>query len=67
MLAVHAESVEDFLLLRLPLFEQPIVEAIYRASNGLPRKANSLAHHSLFAAAIARAKAVTTEHVQGVA
>jgi general secretion pathway protein A len=48
----------------LPLFEQPTVEAIYQASSGLPRKANSLAHHSLFAAAIARAKSVTTEHVQ---
>jgi len=48
----------------LPLFEPPTVEAIYQASSGLPRKANSLAHHALFAAAIGKAKSVTTEHVQ---
>jgi type II secretory pathway predicted ATPase ExeA len=47
----------------LPLFEPPTVEAIYQASSGLPRKANNLAHHSLFAAAIVRAKTVITEHV----
>ena len=48
----------------LPLFEPPTVEAIYQAASGLPRKANNLAHHSLFAAAIGKAKTVTTEHVQ---
>jgi general secretion pathway protein A len=48
----------------LPLFEPPTVEAIYQASAGLPRKANSLAHHALFAAAIGKTKTVTTEHVQ---
>lgn len=48
----------------LPLFEPPTIEAIYQASTGLPRKANSLAHHALFAAAIGKAKTVTTEHVQ---
>jgi type II secretory pathway predicted ATPase ExeA len=47
----------------LPLFEPPTIEAIFQASSGLPRKANNLAHHSLFAAAIAKAKTVTTEHV----
>jgi hypothetical protein len=31
---------------------------------GLPRKVNTLAHHSLFAAPIGKAKTVTTEHVQ---
>jgi type II secretory pathway predicted ATPase ExeA len=46
----------------VPLFEPPTVEAIFQAASGLPRKTNSLAHHALFAAAIA--KAVTTEHVQ---
>jgi hypothetical protein len=46
----------------LPLFEPPTVEAIYQTSSGLPRKANSLAHHALFAAAIGKAKTVTTEH-----
>lgn len=48
----------------IPLFEQPTVEAIYQASSGLPRKANGLAHHALIAAAIAKAKSITTEHVQ---
>ena len=48
----------------LPLFEPSTVEAIYQASTGLPRKANSLAQHALFAAAIGKAKTVTTEHVQ---
>lgn len=48
----------------LPLFEPATVEAIYQASNGLPRRANLLAHHALFAAAIAKAKTITTEHVQ---
>jgi general secretion pathway protein A len=43
--------------------EPPTVEAIFQASSGLPRKANNLAHHSLFAAAIAKAKTVTTEHL----
>lgn len=47
----------------LPLFEPPTVEAIFQASSGLPRKANNLAHHSLFAAAIAKAKTVSTEHL----
>jgi type II secretory pathway predicted ATPase ExeA len=48
----------------LPVFEPPTVEAIYQASSGLPRKANALAHHALIAAAIAKAKTITTEHVQ---
>ena len=48
----------------LPLFEPPTIEAIFQASTGLPRKANAIAHHSLFAAAVAKAKSVTTEHVQ---
>jgi general secretion pathway protein A len=48
----------------VPLFEPATVEAIFQASTGLPRKANALAHHALFAAAIAKAKSVTTEHVQ---
>jgi type II secretory pathway predicted ATPase ExeA len=41
-----------------------LVEAIYQAASGLPRKANGLAHHALFAAAIQKAKSITTEHVQ---
>jgi len=48
----------------LALFEPATIEAIHQAANGLPRKVNLLAHHALFAAAIAKAKSVTTEHVQ---
>jgi type II secretory pathway predicted ATPase ExeA len=48
----------------LPLFEPPTVEAIFQASNALPRRINLLAHHALFAAALAKAKTVTTEHIQ---
>jgi type II secretory pathway predicted ATPase ExeA len=48
----------------LPLFEAPGLEAIFQATNGLPRKVNLLAHHALTAAAIGKAKAVTAEHVQ---
>ena len=48
----------------LPLFEPATVEAIHQAANGLLRKVNLLAHHALFAAAIAKAKTVNTEHVQ---
>jgi general secretion pathway protein A len=48
----------------LELFEPAAQEAIFQASSGLPRKANLLAHHALMAAALARAKTVTTEHIQ---
>jgi general secretion pathway protein A len=48
----------------LPLFEPAAVEAIFQATQGLPRKVNLLAHHALLAAALARAKIATAEHVQ---
>jgi len=48
----------------LPLFEVSAAEAIFQATSGLPRKVNLLAHHTLNAAALARAKAATAEHVQ---
>jgi general secretion pathway protein A len=47
----------------LPLFEPAAVEALFQASQGLPRKLNQLAHHSLIAAAIAKAMAVSADHV----
>ena len=47
----------------LPLFEPAAIEAIFQATSGLPRKVNLLAHHSLMAAALAKAKAATAEHV----
>jgi type II secretory pathway predicted ATPase ExeA len=48
----------------LPLFEPSAVEALFQASNAMPRRVNLLAHHALFAAAIARAKSINTEHIQ---
>ncbi len=48
----------------LPLFEPSAQEAIFQATQGLPRKVNLLGHHALMAAALARAKLVTAEHVQ---
>lgn len=47
----------------LPLFEPAAIEAIFQASQGVPRKINGLAHHGLIAAAIAKAKTVTADHV----
>jgi len=48
----------------LPLFEPAAMEAIFQATSGLLRKVNLLAHHCLMAAALAKAKVVTIEHVQ---
>lgn len=48
----------------LPLFDASAIEALFQATNGLPRKVNLLAHHALMAAALGKAKAATAEHVQ---
>jgi len=48
----------------LPLFEPASVEAIYQATQSLPRKVNRLAHYALTAAAIEKGKSVNAEHVQ---
>ena len=48
----------------LPLFDPAALEAIYSATNGMPRKVNGLAHHALAAAALARKQAVSADHVQ---
>jgi general secretion pathway protein A len=48
----------------LPLFDASATEALFQATSGLPRKVNLLAHHTLMAAALAKAKAATAEHVQ---
>jgi general secretion pathway protein A len=48
----------------LPLFEPAAVEAIFQASGGLPRRVNGLAHNTLLAAAVAKAKVATADHVQ---
>ena len=47
----------------LPLFEPAAQHAIFQATSGLPRKVNLLAHHALMAAALARAKTITADHV----
>jgi type II secretory pathway predicted ATPase ExeA len=48
----------------LPLFEPAAVEALFQATKGLPRRINLLAHHTLIAAALQKAKAVTADHVR---
>jgi general secretion pathway protein A len=48
----------------LPVFEPAAIEAIYQASDGLLRRINGLAHHAMLAAAVARSKTVSAEHVQ---
>lgn len=48
----------------LPLFEPAAVEALFQASQGLPRKINRAAHYALSAAALAKAKLVSAEHLQ---
>ena len=47
----------------LPLFEPAAVEAIFQATGGLARRINRLAHHTLLAAAVAKAKVATADHV----
>jgi general secretion pathway protein A len=47
----------------LPLVEPAAMEAILRATSGLPRKVN-LAHHALLAVAIGKRKSVSIEDVQ---
>ncbi len=48
----------------LPLFEPPAIEALFQATQGMPRKVNRLAHYALTGAAIAKAKTVSIEHLQ---
>jgi type II secretory pathway predicted ATPase ExeA len=47
----------------LPLFEPAALEAIFQATSGLPRRINQLCHFALLAAAMAKAKVATAEHV----
>ncbi len=49
---------------QMDLFEQPALEAMFQATNGLPRKVNLLAHLSLNIAAIEQTQSVTAEHIQ---
>ncbi|MCP3882973.1 MAG: AAA family ATPase [Sulfitobacter sp.] len=65
------EDLPDYLTHRLrlagcelPLFEPAAVEALYQATQGMPRKVNRLAHYALTSAALKKAKAVSIDHLQ---
>ena len=49
---------------QVELFAQPALEALFQATNGLPRKINLLAHLSLNIAALQQAQEVSAEHIQ---
>jgi len=68
---LEREELPDYLTHRLrlagcelPLFEPPAIEALFQATQGMPRKVNRLAHYALTSAAIDAARTVTIEHVQ---
>jgi general secretion pathway protein A len=48
----------------LPLFEPAAIEALFQATHGLPRKINRVAHYALSAAALAKLRQISVEHVQ---
>lgn len=48
----------------IDLFDEPALEALFQATNGLPRKINLLAHLSLNLAALQQARTVSIEHIQ---
>ena len=48
----------------LPLFEPAAIETLFQATQGLPRKINRTAHYALSAAALAKLRQISTEHVQ---
>lgn len=63
-------ELEDYLRQRLqragcelPLLEPAALEALHQAARGLPRQVNRLAHYALAAAALAKARTVSAEHV----
>ena len=47
----------------LALFSAPATEALFQASNGMPRKVNRIAHYALSAAALDRAQQVDEAHL----
>jgi general secretion pathway protein A len=47
----------------LTLFMPPATEALYQATNGMPRKVNRIAHYALTAAALDNAQQVNDEHL----
>ncbi len=47
----------------MALFSAPATEALYQATNGMPRKVNRIAHYALTAAAIDNVQQATEEHL----
>ncbi|EIC19704.1 ExeA family protein [Thiorhodovibrio frisius] len=48
----------------LEVFEPAAVEALFQATQGMPRKLNRLAHYALISAASEKARTVSIDHVQ---
>jgi len=47
----------------LPVFTPPAIEALFQATNGMPRKVNRLAHYALSAAALDKQHQVNDSHL----
>jgi len=47
----------------LPLFDPAAIEALYQATQGLPRKVNRAAHYALSAAAATKSRQISAEHM----
>ena len=47
----------------LPLFDPAAIEALYQATQGLPRKVNRAAHYALSAAAATKSRQISAEHI----
>jgi len=45
------------------VFTSPAIEALFQATNGMPRKLNRLAHYALSAAALDKQHQVTDQHL----
>lgn len=65
------DELPDYLMHRLravgcelPLFDNGAIEAIYQATQALPRKINRLAHYALTSCTIANERIVNPDHVQ---
>lgn len=52
---------------KMNLFEPASMEAMYQATNGMPRKVNLLAHFALNVAALENARVVKAEHIMTAA
>lgn len=48
----------------LSIFDAAAIEAVYGATQGLPRKVSLLCHHALLAGAASRSKTINIDHIQ---